>query len=131
MLDTRRRARLAGLRGIRYAVVIEAAREPESGECGWRLTTRGGERMMLTNAMVRAAGAHDWWLQGSTSCRLDVWETDPDEALAGDLFVRLYHAPVVDAPLVPDALITESRIDLGSTDPIVLLARNRPPAWPR
>jgi hypothetical protein len=131
MLVIRRRARLAGLRGIRYAAVIEAALAPDTGEHCWRLTTCGGERMMLTNAMVRAAGAHDWWLQGSTSCRLDVWETDADEGLAGDLFLLLFHAPGADAPLCPDVLITESRIDLGSDDPIILLARSRPPAWPR
>lgn len=128
---TRRLARKAGWRGFRYAVVLASAHCPETGEPCWHLTTRGGEQLWLTNAMLGAVRGHHWWLQGKTTCSLEAWHADTDGELCEDIHLTLYHGPHPGREGEDLALITESRIALGMTRPIVLLSTRRPGAWPR
>lgn len=118
---------------VRYpwGCLLEAV-ETEDGATAWRMTTRGGERLYLTAGMLSAAGAEYFWLQGRTPCHIAPWDPKAEaDALAGDLLLEMYHAPLSGPRGVEHSLLTISRLALlTSCRPVVLLGMKRPASWP-
>lgn len=120
-------ARARGLLDLRFGFVLESS-YTHDGVLAFRLTTDGGERVWLTDALARALERSPVWLQGALPVVISSAHAAADQELVEDLWVEVRVEP---SPAQEEyAVILETRWVAGRSSPLMCLSAARPAGWP-